>query len=90
MPNPDAAKNTPPVRDEALLSYSWLTNHPGDKFNPFDPDPAGALREVYTWISQPQLMTPTEIHYPTTHFNQLTEMLRRAIANADLEKAKTS
>jgi hypothetical protein len=75
-------KNTPPVKTE-FRSYNWLSNHPGDKFNPFDPDPAGALREVYTWITQPEMMTPTHATYRVVHYNQLTEMLRRAIKNAE-------
>ncbi len=49
-----------------------------------DPDPAGALREVYAWISSPAVLTPTEATYRVAHYNQLTEMLRRAIKNAEL------
>lgn len=68
---------------DAMRSYVMIANHPGDKFNPFDPDPAGALREVYAWIASPELLTPTHATYRVAHYNQLTEMLRRAIKNAE-------
>lgn len=69
-----------------MHGYTLIANHPGDKFNPLDPDSAGALREIYAWITQPQVLTPTHATYRVAHYNQLTEMLRRAIKNAELTK----
>ena len=66
-----------------MLSYVMIADHPRG-FNPFDPDPAGALREVLTWITQPEVLTPTHATYRIAHYNQLTIMLRRAIENADI------
>lgn len=68
------------------MSYSILAVHPDDDFNPFDPDALGALREAYTWITQPRMMTPGEVIYPTAYYNQVAEMLRRAIKNAEARK----
>lgn len=77
----------PPHEPDAMRSYVMIANHPADqKFNPFDPDPLGALREVYAWFASPQKMTPTELTYRAGHFNQLGEMLRRAIKNAEAQE----
>lgn len=69
-------------------------NHPNDDFNPFDPDVLSALREAYTFITQPQRMEsgptsrdPTVLTYNLHDYNSLTEMLRRAIKKGEaLEK----
>jgi hypothetical protein len=64
-------------------SYILNTSHPGDRFDPFDPDPLGALREAYAWISQPVVATPDRFTYDAFRYDALTEMLRRAIRNAE-------
>jgi hypothetical protein len=38
--------------------YILISDQHATDFNPFDPDPIGALREAYAWITQPERMTP--------------------------------
>ena len=64
-----------------LNRYVRLAVHEG-QFNPFDPDALGALREAYAWITQPVRSGGEEVVYSSTHYDSLTEMLRRAIVSA--------
>jgi hypothetical protein len=70
-------------------------NHSG--WSPFDPHALGALIEAYTWITQPQRMTspadrsrPGTAEYSTARYNDLTEMLRRAIAKERTRVGQTA
>lgn len=75
------AANTPP------RSYHDIANHHADDFSPFSPDTLGALREAYAWIASPQVATRDAVTYRAGAYNQLTDLLRRAIA---LEEARQS
>lgn len=68
--------------------YSLLANHPGDRFNPFDPDLLGALREVYTFFSQPDRCTAEFTCYRSDRYNELAAMMRMAIRKADDKMAQ--
>jgi hypothetical protein len=53
-------------------------------WNPFDPDALGALIEARDWINNPRFSSADRLEYRVCHFEQLTEMLRRAIKKARL------
>ena len=86
---------TPVHKPEApFTGYSHIANIEG--FNPFDPDPAHALREVLTFLYQPyggyvcyqdgtdpnRSMRMTG--YPSNKIPMLLAMLERAVKKADL------
>lgn len=65
--------------DPADRSYTHLDgNHP-TPFDPFNPGPAGALREAYAWITQPSRCAKGEMIYDAARYNELTAMMRRAM-----------
>lgn len=59
--------------------YTLIAHHEDENFNPFHPDPMGALLEAYTWIAQPIRSGGGEKVYSSDRFNDLTTMLRRAL-----------
>lgn len=64
-----------------LPSYSLRANH-SEKFDPFNPDLLGALREAYAFITQPTCLTECEGLYDTRGYGELVAMLGRALRNA--------
>lgn len=58
--------------------YRHLANHPG-RFDPFNPDPVGALRELLALVQDPVLSTG----YRAADYNQTTAMARLALRIAE-------
>ena len=60
-------------------SYSIVAGDTPEDWSPFDPEPLGALIEAYTWIARPARVSGGEAVYSTAKYDQIAEMLRRAI-----------
>lgn len=82
------ASDLPP--NERYTGYATRSPEHASKFDPFEPDALGALREAYAFISQPLASVISDVNgrkvhratYDMSGYNELTAMLRLAIRRA--------
>ena len=67
------------IGDAYFQSYSILSpENVNNGFDPFNPDPVGALREAYTFIGQ-----GGQTNHSIAEYNRLMMLMSRALAKAD-------